>query len=188
VVNIIVVHILHGYCNKHPKLWDEHLHYIQHAYNQAKQSSTQASPFEACFGYLPKYPLDFIFGKEIVIDGQYDIDRAEKFIEQIQLVHRMVQEQLEKSQAKYKTRHDKHHVDHSFQVEDEFWLYIRKERHKGEGKKLKPIIYGPFKFLEKIGNNAFRLDLPHMQMYAVVNVENLKLYEPPLIDDQGDHV
>jgi hypothetical protein len=27
-----------------------------------------------------------------------------------------------------------------------------------------------------------------MQMYAVVNVENLKLYEPPLIDDQGEHV
>jgi hypothetical protein len=39
------------------------------------------SSFEACFGYLPKSPLDFIFGKDIAIDGQYDIDRAEKFIE-----------------------------------------------------------------------------------------------------------
>jgi hypothetical protein len=55
------------------------------------------SPFEACFGYLPKSPLDFIFGKDIAIDGQYDIDRAEKFIEQIQSIHQMVQEQLEKS-------------------------------------------------------------------------------------------
>jgi hypothetical protein len=55
----------------------------QHAYNRAKHSSTQTSPFEACFGYLPKSPLDFIFGKDIAIDGQYDIDRAEKFIEQI---------------------------------------------------------------------------------------------------------
>jgi len=27
-----------------------------------------------------------------------------------------------------------------------------------------------------------------MQMYAVVNVENLRLYEPPLIEDQGNHV
>jgi hypothetical protein len=189
VVNRTVVHLLRGYCSKHPKLWDEHLHYIQHAYNRAKHSSTQTSPFEACFGYLPKSPLDFIFGKDIAIDGQYDIDRAEKFIEQIQLIHQMVQEQLEKSQAKYKTRHDKHRVDHSFQVGDEVWLYISKERLKGEGKKLKPIRYGPFKVLEKIGNNAFRLDLPpYMQMYAVVNVENLKLYEPPLIDDQGEHV
>jgi hypothetical protein len=83
VVNRTVVHLLRAYCNKHPKLWDDHLHYIQHAYNRAKHSSTQTSPFEACFGYLPKSPLDFIFGKDTAIDGQYDIDRAEKFIEQI---------------------------------------------------------------------------------------------------------
>jgi hypothetical protein len=54
---------------------------------------------------------------------------------------------------------------------------------------LKPIRYGPFKIIDKIGNNAFCLDLPlYMQMYAVVNVENLKLYERPLIDDQGEHI
>ena len=54
---------------------------------------------------------------------------------------------------------------------------------------MKPIRYGPFKIIDMIGNNAFRLDLPpYMQMYAVVNVENLKLYEPPLIDVQGEHV
>jgi len=55
---------------------------------------------------------------------------------------------------------------------------------KGEGKKLRPIWYGPFTILENIGNNAFHLDFPiYMQMYSVVNVENLKLYEPPLIMD-----
>ena len=27
-----------------------------------------------------------------------------------------------------------------------------------------------------------------MQMYVVVNVQNLKLYESPLIDDQGEHI
>jgi hypothetical protein len=54
---------------------------------------------------------------------------------------------------------------------------------------LKPLRYGPFKILENIGNNAFRLDFPpYMHIYVVVNVENLRLYEPPLIDDQGDHV
>jgi hypothetical protein len=47
VVNRKIVHLLHGYCNKHPKLWDEHLHYIQRAYNHAKLSSTQTSLFEA---------------------------------------------------------------------------------------------------------------------------------------------
>jgi hypothetical protein len=72
----------------------------------------------------------------------------------------MVQEQLEKIQAKYKTRYDKHSVEHSFQVGDEVWIYIRKERLKGQGKKLKPIRYGPFNIIEKTSNNAFRLDFP----------------------------
>jgi len=63
-------------------------------------------------------------------------------------------------------------------------LYISKDRLKGEGKKLKPVRYGPFKIVEKIGNNAFRLDLPpYMCIYSVVNVENLKLYEPLMIMD-----
>jgi len=60
---------------------------------------------------------------------------------------------------------------------------------QGEGKKLKPIRYGPFKILKQVGNNAFQLDLPsYMQMYSVVNVENLRLYEPHLIDDSENHV
>ena len=92
---------------------------------------------------------------------------------------------MEKSQAKYKARHDKHRIDHQFQLGDRVWLHITKERMKGEGKNLKPIKYGPFEILEKIGTNDFCLKLPpYMQIYSVVNVENLKLYEPPMIMDE----
>lgn len=45
VLNVTIVHLLRGYFSKHPKLWDEKLHYIQHAYNQAKYSSTNTTPF-----------------------------------------------------------------------------------------------------------------------------------------------
>jgi len=55
---------------------------------------------------------------------------------------------------------------------------------QGESKKLKPIRYGPFKILEKIGENAFRLDLPaYMHIYSVINADNLRLFEPSLIED-----
>jgi hypothetical protein len=60
---------------------------------------------------------------------------------------------------------------------------------EGEGKKLSPIRYGPFKILEKIGTNSFCLDLvAYMQMYSMVNVENLKLYEPPMIMDEDKRI
>jgi len=52
--------------------------------------------------------LDFVFGKDIAVDGHNDVDKATKFIEQIQEIHQAVQEQLEKSQAKHKARRDKH--------------------------------------------------------------------------------
>jgi hypothetical protein len=68
VVNRTIVHLLRAYCNKHPKLWDEHLCYVQHVYNRAKHSSTHISPFETCLGYLQKSPLDFVFGKDIVAE------------------------------------------------------------------------------------------------------------------------
>ena len=75
-------------------------------------------------------------------------------------------------------------MEHSFQVADQVWLYINKDRMQGEGKKLKPIRYGPFQILEKICENDFLLDLPaYMHIYLVINVDCLRLFEPSLIED-----
>jgi len=53
---------------------------------------------------------------------------------------------------------------------------------QGEGKKLKSIKYGPFKILEKIGENAFHLDLPaYMHIYLVINADCLRMFEPSMI-------
>jgi hypothetical protein len=96
---------------------------------------------------------------------------------------------LEKSQEQYKDRYEKNKVDHQFQVGDRVWLHINKEWLKGEGKKLKPIRYGPFTILEKSGTNDFCLDLPpYIHIYSVVNVVNLKLFEPLMIMDKYEEV
>jgi hypothetical protein len=39
-VNQIMVLLIRRYCSKHPKLWDEQIHYVQHSYNRALNSST----------------------------------------------------------------------------------------------------------------------------------------------------
>jgi len=81
VVNRTMIQLLRGYCSKHPKLWDEHLCYVQYAYNHAKHSFTQRSPFETCFGFIPRSPLDLVFEKDIVVVGHSDVDKATRFIE-----------------------------------------------------------------------------------------------------------
>ncbi|GKE35817.1 hypothetical protein Tco_1455139, partial [Tanacetum coccineum] len=56
---------------------------------------------------------------------------------------------------------------------------------KGDGKKLKPIRYGPFRILKKIGENACKLELlAYLELYSVVNVDKLKLFEPSMLDDE----
>jgi len=55
---------------------------------------------------------------------------------------------------------------------------------QGEGKKINPIRYGPFRIIEKIGENAFRLDLPaYMHIYSIINVDCLRLFEPSMFED-----
>jgi hypothetical protein len=118
-----------------------------------------------------------MYGRDVDSNEERNEDKACKFIHRIQQVHQEVREQLEKIQAWYKAQHEKHMVNHQFQVGDQVWIHISKEILKGEGKKLKPIHYGPFTILEKSGTNAFCLDLPpYMQIYSVVNVKNLKLF------------
>ena len=70
VVNITVVLFLRGYYNEHPKLWDEQRPYVQHDYNQDLHSSTKSSPFETCFGYLPKVPLDLMYGRDADVNEE----------------------------------------------------------------------------------------------------------------------
>ena len=50
--------------------------------------------------------------------------------------------------------------------------------------KLKPLGCGPYIFLQHIGDNAYHLDFPpQLGIHDVVNVNNLKHYEPPLLED-----
>ncbi|CAL8152322.1 unnamed protein product [Prunus armeniaca] len=115
------------------------------------------------------------------------VTRPQKFLERVRKIHTEMEAQLKRSQQRYKARHDKHHVPCNFKESDLVWLHLGNERLIGESKKLKAIRYGLFKIIKKIGDNAFQLELPpYMHMYSIINAENLKLFEPSLLDDDLD--
>jgi hypothetical protein len=61
----------------------------------------------------------------------------------------------------------------------ERWIFKSQRRHK-----LKPLRYGLYIVLQQIWNNAHRLDFPpQLGIHDVMNVNNLKHYEPPLLED-----
>ena len=50
-------------------------------------------------------------------------------------------------------------------------------------------MYGPFEILEKVGDNTYQLNLPpYMRIYSIVNVVNLKLYEPSMLVQEEERV
>src|SRR6202034_3981302 len=72
---------------------------------------------------------------------QSETDKATSFIEQIQHIRQQVHDIMEKSNAKYKQRHDQHWVPHKFQVGDKVWLHLQKERLTGAYRKLRTLRY-----------------------------------------------
>jgi hypothetical protein len=143
VVNRMIVHILRMYNSKHPRTWDESLPYAQHSYNRALHSSTGHSPFQAGLGFQPLGPIDVALPLAVTSadssPAPTEADKATRFIERIQHIRQQVQEILQKSNDKYKQRHDQHPVPHKFQVGDKVWLHLQKERLTGPHRKLHPL-------------------------------------------------
>jgi hypothetical protein len=75
-----------------------------------------------------------------------------------------------------------------FKERDIIWLQLNKEIIHVLGKKpITALWYGPFKVLDKLGDNDYRLSLPpYMHIYSVVNVKNLKLYDPSMLDKEEE--
>ena len=80
--------------------------------------------------------------------------------------------------AKYIMYGDKGRKKIVFEPSDLVWLHLRKDRFSGLRKsKLMPQADGPFKLLEKINNNAYKLELPaDFGVSPTFNIADLKPY------------
>ena len=63
----------------------------------------------------------------LVITIDSNMEKAKEFVEKLQMVHQIVQYQLEKVKGKYTKRQDKNHGDHKFQFSYQ-WIEIGKLR------------------------------------------------------------
>ena len=99
-----LVQLLRGYNQKHLKIWDEKLIYIQHSYNKVVHTSIGKSAFETCFGYFPPSPLDFVYGQQEGVreDTSGEALKDGNFFDKIKHIHLQAQETLKMSQERYK--------------------------------------------------------------------------------------
>jgi hypothetical protein len=169
-VNQILEQYLRTFCNYQQDDWLELLPLAEFAYNNAKHTSTQTSPFFANNGRHPRTTTTSTRGS--------DNPAAEHFMEKIHRIQKELTTQLGKAQAAYKKYHDRKTTKPpAFQVGDMVWLNRRNIATNRPSQKLDVKRLGPFCITESIGphNLAYRLDLPpSMKIHPVFHVSLLE--------------
>ncbi|KAL4352891.1 hypothetical protein GQ457_06G012350 [Hibiscus cannabinus] len=160
VVNRVSSTLLRDVIKKNIKTWEDCLPHVEFAYNHVVHSATNMSPFEVVYGYNPTTPLDMLplsFEQVMNKDGQTKAEFVKK-------MHQQVKENLEKRTRKYETRANKGKKRVTFDIGDWVWVHFRKERFPAQRKsKLLPRGDGPFQIVDKVNDNAYKLDLPDLR-------------------------
>ena len=99
------------------------------------------------------------------LDGQ-------KKAKMVKKLHESVQQHIKKKNEQYATKANKGRRQVLFELGDWVWVHMRKERFPARRRsKLHPIGDGLFQVLERINDNAYKLDLPgEYNISATVNV------------------
>ncbi|XP_056864141.1 uncharacterized protein LOC130511252 [Raphanus sativus] len=156
VVNRTLGTLLRAFIKKNLKSCEEYLPHCEFAYNHAQHSASKFSPFEIVYGFNPISPLDLMPLPEcerVSMDGK-------KKAEMVQQIHEQARRNIVEKTKQYTKRANKGRREMIFDVGDKVWVHLRKERFPKERKsKLMPRIDGPFEIIQKINNNAYKLDL-----------------------------
>jgi hypothetical protein len=101
-------------------------------------------------------------------------------------IHKIVQQRIQESNAKYKAAADQHRHQVVLEEGDLVWAILTKDRFPaGEYNKLSQRKIGPCKVIKKINHNAYKLELPsHLRTSDVFNVKHLVPYHEELSEDQ----
>jgi hypothetical protein len=101
-------------------------------------------------------------------------------------VHSQVRTQIENSNKKCKEQVDMHRKKVVFKKGDLIWIHLRKARFPtGIYGKLQPRADGPFRVLERINDNAYKVDL--LGEYNVSGTFNVVDLSPYIIDSDNDN-
>jgi hypothetical protein len=131
-------------------------------------------PFEIVYGLLPRALIDLM---PLPSSEKLNFD-AKQCAELMLKMHETTKENIKCMNAKYKISGDKGIEQLDFEPGDLVWLHLRKEWFPDLRKsKLMPRADGPFKVLEKINENAYKLDLPaDFGVSPTFNIADLKPY------------
>ncbi|KAL5801031.1 hypothetical protein ACOSQ3_032663 [Xanthoceras sorbifolium] len=175
VVNRTLSALLRAIIQKNLKTWEDCLPHVEFAYNRSVHSATHFSPFEIVYGFNPLTPLDLL---PLPVTEHVNLDGKKK-AEFVKPIHEKTRQNIERRTEQYANQANKGRKKVVFEPGDWVWLHMRKERFPVQRRsKLLPRGDGPFQVIEKINDNAYKLDLPgEYNVSASFNVSDLSPFD-----------
>ncbi|GJW57935.1 putative reverse transcriptase domain-containing protein [Tanacetum coccineum] len=171
------------------KGWVKDLPLVEFSYNNSYHASIKAAPFEALYGRKCRSPVCWTeVGEAQILGPELIQETTEKIIQ--------IKQRMQAARDRQKSYADLKHKPMEFQVGDKVMLKVSPWKGVvcfGKRGKLNPRYVGPFKVLEKVGEVAYKLELPEelSRVHNTFHVSNLKKYhtdEPLAVPLDGLHL
>ncbi|GJR40135.1 putative reverse transcriptase domain-containing protein [Tanacetum coccineum] len=154
------------------KGWVNHLSFVEFSYNNSYHASIKAAPFESLYGQKCHLPVCWTeVGEAQILGPELIQETTEKIVQ--------IKERMQAARDRQKSYSNLKHKPMDFHVGDNVMLKVSPWKgvvRFGKRGKLNPRYVGPFKVIEKVGDVAYKLELPEelSKVHNTFHVSNLK--------------
>nr|GFB35420.1 putative reverse transcriptase domain-containing protein [Tanacetum cinerariifolium] len=154
------------------KGWVNHSPLVEFSYNNSYHATIKTTPFEALYGRKCRSPICWTkVGEAQILDPKLIQETTEKIVQ--------IKQRMQAARDRQKSYADLKRKPMEFQVGDKVMLKVSPWKGVvlfGKWGKLNPRYVGPFKVLERVGDVAYKLDLPEelSRVHNTFYMSNLK--------------
>ena len=154
------------------KYWEQLLATAEMTINSSPNSSTGYTPFVLNYRFHPVVPIELLSGDEISA-----VESVQNFVDRTKTLWKTARENSQKSVVKQARLYNKKHLPVEFEVGDRVLLSTRNMNIKNIPAKLRSRFCDPFVVTERIGQQAYRLEIPtNWLVHDVFHVSLLKTW------------